>query len=247
MNFVSFINRWAPCGALLGLSVGAAVHYVRTRSLFHRNSDDCNTRFYNAWLPMAINDLRENDAQRFRDSPATTIGLVNPLQPIPYVVPVVLLLTLDTIRKLRTLEGRLVPLLRQQSFQVGKHILFPIAQSWILIRSSAKIREQLKGTAERAQIDISGHAFVELAVSLHMMSPNQFMFSVASPCTAKIYAALVSVVAVSDTLWAYTTAANGHSAADVICAAAIFGSVYLTFLAVGQIANKGFGLIRSFA
>lgn len=54
MNAIECIYRWAPLCAPLGLTIGAAAHLVRTRSLFHRTHTDSHTRFNNFQLPMLI-------------------------------------------------------------------------------------------------------------------------------------------------------------------------------------------------
>lgn len=241
MNFIDYLknNSWAYAGSIFGNICGLATNLFRNASLFKNDFVSCKAPFHGIQPLVVINNYRE--------SRKNIVSWIKP-KPFHLVFPLIHLVPSLGFNAYNAIcahkQNKASISLKNRVAVMVKSTIVPAAHSLFLLFGFATVRVLLDEQTSRLGIDISGHIQVQCILGSHALHAAENMSDSATPSQIKMYSIAFLVCSVTDAIWAYNTAANCHSIADIVTGIACIAFTEMGFRATRQLWNSGCGFLK---
>jgi len=223
MNFCSQLkeNIWIGAGSLIGLTLGSTYNLMNTGSFFGRDANICKNPFGSLNPLLVINNFRENEYLVTRKE--HSLGLINPLCPLIYLVPIFANAVLDTAIQKKSFKESFETIISQAIKIVATPIFYSMSMAAVGLIAKGLMSASLNIFSNSA-LDTAGHVIFQMIQHLCILKALQGYET--SSLQKKMFTILHVSVAVTDGIWMFNTASGCHSVADVIAGIACIALAY---------------------
>ncbi|MCX6988513.1 MAG: hypothetical protein NTZ52_03275 [Chlamydiae bacterium] len=247
MNILNSLNNNASyLGTFSGMMLGCAANVWNNKSLFLFDKTSCNSPF-NGFTPFAIiNAFRENDFQSMRREGVQ--GFIKPtpfniIYPLIHVLPSLSFLLWNSVKEKKDNETNLQSL-KKLFYKLTSNLIYPSFHSASLFFTSLLVSEYTEPHFRKLNIDMSGHAWYQISLTIHAINSLKGVHEHGTIKQRKIYALLNTAVAITDAVWAYNTAANCHSVADIVSGAGLVCLSHFGLQIAETVLTKGIDALK---
>ncbi len=215
-------NAWVAAGSLIGLTLGGVSTFIHTGSIFGKRHGyyigEQNLLGGFTGL-IRINNFREGQLQQAIHG--ASLQLINPVLPCIYLVPLFACAVWNILNP-QEADSR-------GWRHLSKDIILPAMCSMLVSHWGFAVREYVFDHSNRnifSVLSVSGHVIHQMAQNVYVMEGLQGLRETGTPFQKKIFTIFHAIVAITDGIWMFNTAANHHSVADVIAGLACTGLAY---------------------
>lgn len=246
MNIVQQFKNygWVAAGSISGIIAGATVNLLESRLLLGEKSASHN--FINdCGAFSAINRLRESDLSFLRKC----LFFPTPFSwfyPAVHVVPMLgySIYNMCTKKAGDEKEQEIDLFPKKCWSQISKNVIYPSLHTTMLTISSIFARDVLCGKILPQSIDVSGHAIVQGALTIHAINSLQAIGETGTANQKKVHAVISAITSLSDAIWMYKTTTKHHTVADMVIGVALVSLVHCGIQVSKELINERFDLKR---